>query len=176
MRGIAWKAILSEAVVTGGEALGMSVLKSCLKGSTSYQNKHIARYSLPGSCPHALNPGTLSWVTTASLSTALQAGRYLHANLIQKFLFRLKSNTSLSVTCCQQTSGRYFYDNTDNRDNKPTATEKLSLLSSQKILCAENHNRGNLSCICCMSLRDILCCAHSSCCFCCPCCRKTPKD
>ena len=116
----------------------MSVQKSCLKGSTSYQNKHIARYCLPGSCPHALNPGTLSRVTDASLSTALQAGRYLHANLIQKFLFRLKSNTSLSVTCCLQASGRYLYDNTDNGDNKPSATEKLSLLSSQKKLCAEN--------------------------------------
>ena len=31
----AWKAILSEATVTGGEALGMSVQEGCLKGSTS---------------------------------------------------------------------------------------------------------------------------------------------
>ena len=31
----AWKAVLSEAVVTGGEALGMSMLNGCLEGSTS---------------------------------------------------------------------------------------------------------------------------------------------
>ena len=31
----AWKAILSEATVTGGKALGMSVQEGCLKGSTS---------------------------------------------------------------------------------------------------------------------------------------------
>ena len=31
----AWKAALSEAVVTGGEALGMSMLNGCLEGSTS---------------------------------------------------------------------------------------------------------------------------------------------
>ena len=31
----AWKAVLSEAVVTGGEALGMSMLTGCLEGSTS---------------------------------------------------------------------------------------------------------------------------------------------
>ena len=30
----AWKAVLSEAVVTGGEALGMSMLNGCLEGST----------------------------------------------------------------------------------------------------------------------------------------------
>ena len=30
VRGIAWKAILSEAVVTEGEALGITVLNSCL--------------------------------------------------------------------------------------------------------------------------------------------------
>ena len=34
VRGIAWKAILSEAVVTEGEALGMSMPNSCLEGST----------------------------------------------------------------------------------------------------------------------------------------------
>ena len=34
VRGIAWKAILSEAVVTEGFALGMSMPNSCLKGST----------------------------------------------------------------------------------------------------------------------------------------------
>ena len=33
--GIAWKAILSEAVVTEGEALGMSLYDTCMKGSTS---------------------------------------------------------------------------------------------------------------------------------------------
>lgn len=31
----AWKAVLSEAVVTEGEALGMSMLNGCLEGSTS---------------------------------------------------------------------------------------------------------------------------------------------
>ena len=31
----AWKAVLSEAVVTGGEALGMSMQNGCLEGSTS---------------------------------------------------------------------------------------------------------------------------------------------
>ena len=73
-RRIAWKAILSEAVVTEGEALGISMLNSCLEGSTSYQTKYIARYCLTDSSPHASNPGTVSRVTTASLSTALQAG------------------------------------------------------------------------------------------------------
>ena len=76
LRGIAWKAILSEAVVTEGEALGISMLNSCLEGSTSYQTKYIARYCLTDSSPHASNPGTVSRVTTASLSTALQAGLY----------------------------------------------------------------------------------------------------
>ena len=75
LRGIAWKAILSEAVVTEGEALGISMLNSCLEGSTSYQTKYIARYCLTDSSPHASNPGTVSRVTTALLSTALQAGR-----------------------------------------------------------------------------------------------------
>ena len=87
LRGIAWKAILSEAVVTEGEALGISMLNSCLEGSTSYQTKYIARYCLTDSSPHASNPGTVSRVTTAlppygqwvqgqiSLSTALQADR-----------------------------------------------------------------------------------------------------
>ena len=73
--GIAWKAILSEAVVTEGEALGISMLNSCLEGSTSYQTKYIARYCLTDSSPHASNPGTVSRVTTATLSTALQADR-----------------------------------------------------------------------------------------------------
>ena len=84
----ACKAILSKAVLTGGEALGISMLNSCLKGSTSYQTKYIARYCLTDSSPHASNPGTVSRVTTAlppygqwvqgqiSLSTALQAGLY----------------------------------------------------------------------------------------------------
>ena len=72
---IAWKAILSEAVVTEGEALGISMLNSCLDGSTSYQTKYIARYCLTDSSPHASNPGTVSRVTTATLSTALQADR-----------------------------------------------------------------------------------------------------
>ena len=52
---IAWKAILSEAVVTEGEALGITVLYSCLEGSTSYprmrQAVHIARYCLSDSSP-----------------------------------------------------------------------------------------------------------------------------
>ena len=34
MRGIAWKAILSEAVVTGGEALGNTKDYNCLEDST----------------------------------------------------------------------------------------------------------------------------------------------
>ena len=55
-------------------ALGISMLNSCLEGSTSYQTKYIARYCLTDSSPHASNPGTVSRVTTASLSTALQAG------------------------------------------------------------------------------------------------------
>ena len=39
MRGIAWKAILSEAVVTGGEALGNTKDYNCLEDSTlSYDN------------------------------------------------------------------------------------------------------------------------------------------
>ena len=63
-------AILSEAVVTEGEALGISMLNSCLEGSTSYQTKYIARYCLTDSSPHASNPGTVSRVTTATLSTA----------------------------------------------------------------------------------------------------------
>ena len=51
VRGIAWKAILSEAVVTEGEALGISMLSSCLEGSTSYQTTPIARYCLTDSSP-----------------------------------------------------------------------------------------------------------------------------
>ena len=51
VRGIAWKAILSEAVVTEGEALGVSMQNSCLEGSTSYQTAHIARYCLTDSSP-----------------------------------------------------------------------------------------------------------------------------
>ena len=42
--------------------------------SASYQTKYIARYCLTDSSPHASNPGTVSRVTTALLSTALQAG------------------------------------------------------------------------------------------------------
>ena len=39
MRGIAWKAILSEAVVTGGEALGNTKDYNCLEDSTlAYDN------------------------------------------------------------------------------------------------------------------------------------------
>ena len=70
---IAWKAILSEAVVTEGEALGISMLNICLEGSTSYQTKYMARYCLTDSSPHASNPGTVSRVTNATLSTAFQA-------------------------------------------------------------------------------------------------------
>ena len=51
VRGIAWKAILSEAVVTEGEALGISMLSSCLEGSTSYQTTPMARYCLTDSSP-----------------------------------------------------------------------------------------------------------------------------
>ena len=77
VRGIAWKAILSEAVVTGGEALGMSVQKSCLKGSTSYQNKHIARYCLTDSCPPCTYPpGTLSRCSSPSGQIASESGRF----------------------------------------------------------------------------------------------------
>ena len=39
------------------EALGISMLNSCLEGSTSYQTKYIARYCLTDSSPHASNPG-----------------------------------------------------------------------------------------------------------------------
>ena len=35
----AWKALLSEAVVTEGKALGMSKLNNCLEGSTSHHVK-----------------------------------------------------------------------------------------------------------------------------------------
>ena len=42
-RRIAWKAILSEAVVTEGEALGISMLNSCLEGSTSPLVKNMLR-------------------------------------------------------------------------------------------------------------------------------------
>ena len=74
-------AILSEAVVTEGKALGISILNSCLEGRTSYQRMrqamHIARYCLSDSSLHPSNPGTLSRVTDASLSTALQADRRL---------------------------------------------------------------------------------------------------
>ena len=34
----------------------------------------------------------------------------------------------------------------------------------------QRNRKGNLCCLCCMSLRDILCCARSSCCYCCLCC------
>ena len=94
LRGIAWRAVLSVAVLTGGEALGMSVYNACLEGSTSYQTKYIARYCLTDSSPHASNPGTVSRVTTASLSTALQAGLY--------FLFiALKRMETFGRRCCQ---------------------------------------------------------------------------
>ena len=75
-------AILSEAVVTEGEALGITVLNSCLEGSTSYQTTHIARYCLSDSSPYTSNPGTLSRVTDASLSTALQADRHMRHTTI----------------------------------------------------------------------------------------------
>ena len=97
MRGIVWKAILSEAVVTEGEALGVSMQNSCLKGSTSYQTAHIARYCLTDSSPHAPNPGTLSRVTDASLSTALQADRHLrHTTQTTEITFAI---TVVPVVC-----------------------------------------------------------------------------
>ena len=73
--GIAWKAILSEAVVTEGEALGISMLNSCLEGSTSYQTKYIARYCLTDSSPHASNPGTVSRCSSPSGQIASESDR-----------------------------------------------------------------------------------------------------
>ena len=82
----AWKAALSEAVVTGGEALGMSVQKSCLEPTVTDQREVkavpcylvtsplMARYCLTDSSHCVYNPGTVSRVTNATLSTALQAG------------------------------------------------------------------------------------------------------
>ena len=42
VRGIAWKAILSEAVVTEGEALGMSMPNSCLEPTVTDQREVMA--------------------------------------------------------------------------------------------------------------------------------------
>ena len=42
LRGIAWKAILSEAVVTEGEALGISMLNSCLEPTVTDQREVMA--------------------------------------------------------------------------------------------------------------------------------------
>ena len=39
---IAWKAILSEAVVTEGEALGISMLNSCLEPTVTDQREVMA--------------------------------------------------------------------------------------------------------------------------------------
>ena len=75
-RRIAWKAILSEAVVTEGEALGISMLNSCLEGSTSYQTKYIARYCLTDSSPHASNPGTVSRCSSPSGQIASESDRF----------------------------------------------------------------------------------------------------
>ena len=41
----AWKALLSEAVVTEGKALGKSMLISCLEGSTSLCVRHVSLMS-----------------------------------------------------------------------------------------------------------------------------------
>ena len=95
-------AILSEAVVTEGKALGISILNSCLEGRTSYQRKrqeiHIARYCLSDSSLHPSNPGTLSRVTDASLSTALQAERVPAYLTMYFFPLRMTMPRVLSVT------------------------------------------------------------------------------
>ena len=71
--GIACKAILSEAFVTGGEALGEKYggAAAC-KAVPRHQLRHNKVLSFRQfSC--SLRPGTVSRVTNASLSIALQA-------------------------------------------------------------------------------------------------------
>ena len=85
MRGIAWKAILSEAVVTEGEALGMSVLENCLEPTVTDQRevmtvpclmmikiKVLSSRQFPY---NHITPGLCPGLKIASLSTALQADR-----------------------------------------------------------------------------------------------------
>ena len=71
----ACKAVLSEAFVTGGEALGEKYggAAAC-KAVPRHQLRHNKVLSFR-QFSYCLRPGTVSRVTTASLSTALQAGR-----------------------------------------------------------------------------------------------------
>ena len=88
VRGIAWKAILSEAVVTEGEALGISMLNSCLEPTVTDQrevmavpcylvtSQLMARYCLTDSSPHASNPGTVSRCSSPSGQIASESDRF----------------------------------------------------------------------------------------------------
>ena len=87
MRGIAWKAILSEAVVTGGEALGEVVRIRLPERQYLVTSPLMARYCLTDSCRCVYTTGTASRVTNASLSTALQAGRSLRQQHILVLFF-----------------------------------------------------------------------------------------
>ena len=78
--------ILSEAVVTQGEALGNTKNNNCLEDSTLSYDDYYQGTVFQTVTPGPYNPRTVSWVTTAlppfgqwvqgqiSLSTALQAG------------------------------------------------------------------------------------------------------
>ena len=73
----AWKALLSGAVVTEGEALGKRILYGCLEDSTSY-GVNVGMHKYQGTAFQAVIPATLvprasPSVTNASLSTAFQA-------------------------------------------------------------------------------------------------------
>ena len=96
----AWKAVLSEAVVTGGEALGGKYggAAAC-KAVPRHQLRHNKVLS-SRQFSYCLRPGTVSRVTTASLSIALQA--------IPLTPF---SNTYLALGA---PSLYFFYDNRDN--------------------------------------------------------------
>ena len=98
----AWKALLSGAVVTEGEALGKRILYGCLEDSTSYgvnvgmhkyQGTAITslrsvgpRTSLQAVIPATLVPRASPSVTNASLSTAFQAERWLHHTGLDRVL------------------------------------------------------------------------------------------
>ena len=80
MRTKAWKALLSEAVVTRDTVPGRYRLISCLEDSTSLHIRatSISVKVLPSRQLFCIDiPRTSSPVTTASLSTALQADRQL---------------------------------------------------------------------------------------------------
>ena len=62
-------------------ALGISMLNSCLEGSTSYQTKYIARYCLTDSSPYASNPGTMSRCSSPSGQIASESDRFAQYSL-----------------------------------------------------------------------------------------------